>query len=923
LEAALGENLHSLCEMIPSREIAEMQLERAGSARRGLAAEKPSVNVWGGIRALLALRDLTPPLTHLEQNQNQAPPLSFAQERVWSLERSEPGTPCYHVSLAWNIQGEINIQALERSLDFLVQRHEALRTTFPDSATGPAQRINAWHLELPVVEMPSACRPAGDEVLRHAREFARQPIALESGPLTRAVLYRSGAGEHLLVFVVHQIVFDGASLRVLSGELAACYRAFAAGAAPALDPLRVSYGDFARWQRSCLTTEILERMTRFWRGQFQTPYEPLQLPTDHPGQSSGIPSGSSLSLKLPKPLIDGLKHVSQQRGVTTFAALLGSWQASLSLCTRQKDILALATVAARNQPELKNLIGLVANVLPMRLDLTGHPSLRQVLDRAGEMVSNVLAHQILPLDRILELLPPRGRIAEAPALQLMMLYNNSPLPILRFPKATFTPRWDVDHATASFDLLLDVADSPQGVTGYLKYRADLFKQATIERLIQHWASFIEQAVAEPEQPIDNLSLPSLSFEDSAARAGFHRKRASEPASASQPSSSGKPAFVPPRNECEEKLVRIWETVFGLHPIGIDDHFFALGGHSLLGVKLIAAMEKETGLKLRLGMIFQLPTIARLAQALQQRSTPARSSLIEIQPRGAKPALFLVHGAGGGMLWGYNNLARQLGEDQPVYSFRSQGLDGPEPLTRIEGLATQYVADLRRFHPRGPYILGGFCFGGNIAYEMACQLVSQGEQVAGLFLINCWANGSSYTRFRWTPGLLSKALGNFCLRLGHQIRWGTRNPLAFVRWYTPWVGRRLKALFSREAPAQIDLSDFVDLSQQPEPERQLWRTHVQAWLQYRPRPYAGRLVLLRTRGHPLRCSYDPQMGWGDLALGGVLVKTCPGDHSNILDEENVIETARQLNTALAEAQAGRLPAVSREKAIDCSSLVLQK
>ena len=288
-------------------------------------------------------------------------------------------------------------------------------------------------------------------------------------------------------------------------------------------------------------------------------------------------------------------------------------------------------------------------------------------------------------------------------------------------------------------------------------------------------------------------------------------------------------------------------------------------------------------------------------ALQRKETAASSSIVEIQPKGTRSPLFLVHGVGGGMLWGYSNLARQLGEEQPIYAFKSRGIDGLEEFTRIEDMAEHYAADLRRFQPQGPYYLGGYCFGGNVAYEMARQLTVQGQKVALLLLMNCWANNSSYMRINWTPAFFAKFLWNLGLRLNHQIRQGVRQPRDYFKWRCAWIGRRNRAFFSKKIEDEVAVNDVVNFAPQPEQARRLWRTHVQAWLQYQARPYAGRIVLLRTRGHPLVCSFDRAMGWYGFAAGGVTVKICHGDHESILEERNVAYTARQLKAVLAEVQ----------------------
>jgi thioesterase domain-containing protein/acyl carrier protein len=848
-------------------------------------------DLWSAAGALLALQEQMPPL--IRANPGDTPPLSFAQERLWLLEQNEPGAPYYHVPFTWNIRGKLDISALEKSLDYLVQRHEILRTSFPELAEGPFQRINEWRLTLTPMDMQSA---GGEAVQREARKFVGVPFNLATGPLFRAALYQRASDDYWLVLVIHQMIFDGGSMRILSLELEDCYRAFSLGTTPHLGPLPLRYIDFARWQRQSLQGEPLERALSFWRSQFEKRYEPLRLATDHPRRNEGIAPGVQVPLAFPQWLMTGLKHLAHDYGVTPFAALLGSFQAFLGLCAGQNDILTLVSVAARNQSPLRKMVGLFANVLPMRLTLPGSLNFAQLLERAGEMTSAALAHQHLPLNRALEL--PASHI-NAPALQSLMIYNNAPLPRLDFPEVTFTPSLELDNGTAKFDFTVEVWDSPQQLSGHLKYRSDLYERTTMERLLQYWQTFIAAGVAEPFRALPTLPL---AFDPQATFQGANIPHVSGLAAPPIESSAspGGNVGARPRNDLEQKLVHVWETTFSVRPIGIHDNFFGLGGHSLIAVKLIAAIEKATGRKLRLSTIFQQPTIARLARVIQEGQVITNaSSIVEIQPRGARPPLFLVHGVGGGMFWGYSNLARYLGQDQPVYAFKSRGMDGLEEYTRIEEIAAAYVADLRKFQPQGPYRLGGYCFGGNVAYEMARQFRAQNQEVALLLLINCWPNNSSYTQLSWTPSFFCKALSNFYLRLAHQIRSGSRQPRDYFKWRAAWAVKRLRSLFSRNISGRLSVDDIIDLSDRPEHERKLWRTHVQAWLQYQPQPYDGRLVLFRTRGHPLVCSFDHKMGWGSYVTGGVEVKICPGDHETILEEENVPQTARELASILSQ------------------------
>jgi len=287
----------------------------------------------------------------------------------------------------------------------------------------------------------------------------------------------------------------------------------------------------------------------------------------------------------------------------------------------------------------------------------------------------------------------------------------------------------------------------------------------------------------------------------------------------------------------------------------------------------------------------------------QKQVVANSSIVEIQRGGNRPPVFLVHGVGGGMLWGYKNLAPNL-EDQPIYAFKSRGLDGLEEFPTIEEIAAQYVRDLRQFQPAGPYYIGGYCFGGNVAYEMARCLVSDGCEVAPLLLLNAWPYNSSYGKHRWTPSFVGKFLWNLGVRLKHQVRQGARQPCDYFKWRTAWVCKRAKALVSQNLDDGVGFQNSIELAPGRQQERKLWRTHVHAWAHYVPKGYSVEVVLFRTPGHPLVCSFDREMGWSDFVSGKITVKMCRGDHDSILESENVAYTAQQVKEVLDEIQKPR-------------------
>jgi amino acid adenylation domain-containing protein len=366
-------------------------------------------------------------------------------------------------------------------------------------------------------------------------------------------------------------------------------------------------------------------------------------------------------------------------------------------------------------------------------------------------------------------------------------------------------------------------------------------------------------------------------------------------------------FLAPCDDVEARLAKIWEDVLNIQPIGVEDHFFDLGGHSLLAVRLAARIGMVFGRKLPVAAIFQSPTVRQLAGIIRkEEKTTGASSIVEIQPRGTLPPLFLVHGAGGGMIWGYTNLSRHLGPNQPLFAFSSRGLNGQEEFTSIEEMAAQYVADLLAFQPQGPYRLGGYCFGGDVAYEMARQLEAQGEKVALLALMNCAPPNSSYGRVRWTPLFVLKFAHNFYWFAIEALRGTAEERRVFLRWLKMNLIRLLKGRFGRRREAGVEkLVEEVEGSLElPFDVRGIWRTHLRALINYHPQSCSCRVTLFRSRAHPVLCSFDPQCGWGELATGGVSVTIVPGSHESILTEPHAHAVAAAMKECLDKLQAGQ-------------------
>jgi len=355
------------------------------------------------------------------------------------------------------------------------------------------------------------------------------------------------------------------------------------------------------------------------------------------------------------------------------------------------------------------------------------------------------------------------------------------------------------------------------------------------------------------------------------------------------------SFVAPSDSLEQKLANVWRQVLGVEQVGIHDNFFNLGGHSLLAVRLFTEIEKLTGWSLPVLTLFQSPTVKGLADAIRRmQSSEAPSLATPIRGNGSKEPLFLAHGAGGGMLWGYANLAKYLEVERPMYAFNSRASEGLDEFTTIEEMAAHYIQEMRAVQPRGPYHLGGYCFGGLVAYEMAQQLVARGERVALLALMNATPPNSSFEQVRLTPAWAAQFAGNSWHWFLHFLRWGPGHRRQFLaRKVRVWKKRLLRRgeMAHRD---EIDAEDYVDLSDYSPQRRRLWDVHLRAAARYVPGVYPGRVTVVRTELHPFLCSFDPTFGWAQYAQGGVTVKVVTGAHESILNEPHVQAVAAELN-----------------------------
>ncbi|HEU4562947.1 MAG TPA: amino acid adenylation domain-containing protein, partial [Longimicrobium sp.] len=434
-------------------------------------------------------------------------PLSFAQERLWFIDRLEPGSAVYNILVARRLGGALDEAALGRSLSEIVRRHESLRTVFREMDGSPVQVIAPCDgFALPVEDL-SALGQADREaaVGRRAGEEARWPFDLSAGPLFRAALLRLGAEDHVLLLSMHHVVSDGWSMGVLFRELSALYEAYRDGRESPLAELPVQYADYAVWQREQLAGEVLDRQLAYWKERLAGAPELLELPTDHPRPPVQTYRGATVPVELSPELLERLQALGRGEGATLYMTLLGAFQLLLGRYAGSEDVVVGSPIAGRTRGEVEALIGFFVNTLVLRADLAGNPTFREVLRQVREATLGAYEHQEVPFEKLVAELQPERSLSHSPLFQVMFILQNADTgggALAELEVSGVGAAMEI----ARFDLSLTLSTTLQGVRGGLNYNADLFERGTVERMLGHLARVLEQVAANVDVRLSRLEL---------------------------------------------------------------------------------------------------------------------------------------------------------------------------------------------------------------------------------------------------------------------------------------------------------------------------------------------------------------------------------------------------------------------------------
>ena len=975
-------------------------------------------------------------------------PCSISQRRFWLLDQLYPGNTALNIPLAFQFAGPLDLDVLERAINAMVERHEILRTSFSqvDGATKQVIQARA-HLPLGVIDLesvPVEMRP--DRVEQEMIAEAARPLSLTQAPIFRAVLLRLGAKDHVLMLTFHHIVGDGWSNGLVVRELGLFYDALLRGRTAELPALAFHYADYAVWQQDWLKTPQFRKQLDYWKEVLKGDLPVLDMPTDYPRRLGQPYTAFIESLLLPPELGSALKRLCVELDVTLFMVLFAAYVALLHRYTGQTEFLIGTTAANRNRSELEPLLGLFANPILMRPEVSGRMTFRKLAGRLRDQALNGFAHQEVPFEIILEELQEKMSGTRKPVIRTHFLYQRAFMEPATYGDLVIRPLRSVSPGT-TFELTYGIVERAEGIRLQMEFHTALYKNSTIRRLLHHFQRLLESAVQNPDTPVDELTFlteqehaqldlslsPKSSAGDSrpaidpswilrtlqrrvdelfvesslpqstiveppsgailavlgdnlrllpagipgqifiggfALSGGLEKGLVSGPADAPspipllrtnfvgrdredgkievlgqaddfaqvngfrinlrevkaillrhpevseasalvvtpapegtaklichivpkpglspsekelrallrdrigpaiqpariltvsvlpkdsggeatadllpEPATSAEPAEeekVPLEAILYQQLMEIWTDILKVPSLAIDDNFFALGGSSLLALRMMTQVEKLCRRPLPLSLLLTGATIANLARYIVEANNQSATPLITVQAKGDRQPLFFLHGdwAGGGFYCG--RLSQQLGENQPFYVLTPYH-SGKQSVLTMEEMAAYHIAAMKEHTPQGPYLLGGYCIGATVAMEISRQLAEKGEKVTHLLLIDppLW-------RTPWLRSVWAVIDG-----IGRNLNWDLKKRIFYFDRYAVSVGRWLKKSPEAKFAAIGRRLGFAERpGPRPTPEARAegdgeilnsldYAVYFLAYRLYRPKPLSGPATL---------------------------------------------------------------------------------
>jgi thioesterase domain-containing protein/acyl carrier protein len=816
-------------------------------------------------------------------------PCSASQQRCWFIQALNPDSTVLNIALLWEIKGEFNTSTIEQAFQTIIDRHEILRTRFAEEDAEPMQKVSeSYTFRVSVVDftiIPETERL--DQAMALGSLEARKPFDLTRLPLLRVTLLRLSANHAVLLVTVHQIVFDGWSIRNLAHEFGTITAALDANRPHGLPELLLQYGDYCLWQKEYLASTGSEVESSYWKNKLVgAPY--FEIHPDHERPSQLGRGGEILAIMMPQGLGHQLEEAARSHNLTLFSFGCAATAAMLHRYSGCTDIIFGTQIAGRDDPDLENMIGVFLNNLVLRFDASGDPAFEEFLSRVNGTIQEALTHQRMPFHRLVEILNPPRDPKRTPLICIDFNVLRDVMHHGRY--GAFELRGQPSLSAGSlYDLNFFLVHWPNGWRLAVEFNTDLYERRTAQGMLEFLMAAFELAIFNPKAKLSTLVPPVRDRPPPSKTAeGLHASLSSQPA-------LNKASRVTP-NEIEMRMMEIWRDILRVPDINPASNFFELGGHSLMAMRLVTKVASVFDVKINVMTLFQAPTVREFAARVSRTGTPLESwNIVEIQPLGEKTPIIAINNT---MI--YYNLARSIGTDRRFLSVQLFDPSNPRqlPPRRLEEIASDYVGLIREAQSHGPYILFGLCTAGIIAYEAARQLRQAGEPVAIVVMADAWR-----------PNYLKRL--PFLLRTLFRLRYGLhvlRHRVALIRSSKLPIAEALASYRLVRASKILNLLFALRLIDDPESlGKEDWANRwflpvlEEARDNYETPVSGGDVVLLQSE-EMVTTFVDPKMGWTDYIKGQISVHRIRGWHTDMFQDQGAPLIAEHLLPLLEQVDA---------------------
>jgi len=806
-------------------------------------------------------------------------PVTVPQKGLFMSSKLNRALSCaYNESITFQVTGDVVFDSLEKAVHALVQKHGALRATFSsDGATMTIPERVSYKQQLIDLrkEPESQAQARFDGILR---EDASTPFDLEQGPLFRCCCILLPGRKYAVVMTSHHIVCDGWSLDVLISDLRSFYNTLHSGKELNIKASN-KYADYCRRAADRNKTAEYQASREYWRARFNPVFPVLRLPAGKPGARIGVYDARRVDRDVHDGLAGSLREICKRKGWSMFTLYVAAYTLLLHRLSGQNSFVIGLPIAEQHLIGEDDLVGQCVNLVPFSCAIKEYISYADYIEAVQKDLLDAYKHQQYTY---IDLLDEGGitfdHISSAPmpaGLTSVKKYETEALSVVGAKTSYFAnPR-----AYESFELYLNVVESAKDIELKCHYKTALFTIDAIQECLRIYEQILTRFVLEPEAHIETKQPAEIAL---------HEKAKECLTSAHQSLQV---------SQTIEKLLPVWRKVIGNATMTANDNFFDVGGNSLMAAKLFAEIEMILGKTIPLAILYEAPTLSALAEYLESgKYEQAWQSLVPINAKGTRSPLYLVHGAEGNILL-YRDLARHLGEDQPVYGLQSIGLDNKTEIDpRFEVVAGNYIKEIKALQPKGPYFLGGYCLGGTIALEMAQQLKRNGDEIGLLFMIENYNIKTIQWPMPFSLTMKNKVL-NLWYHLGNLFTDSNNAKMDFLREKTRIELSRYRVTLQVSLAAlmkKLGLNSSLNF-----PHIKVDKAYDEALILYTPQVYEGEIVLFGARNR-LAGFRDPLYGWGHIAAKGVELLELPINPRGSLVEPFVGMLAKKLNERLNHA-----------------------